>query len=504
MEFRLARIAITLLVCALLPSSSFAQSAGRWTPLVEVAPGRFLPAAGYVWDGDPRTNNLAAKVRPDLRIHSYDANGAPSFVPAPGYEWNGNPATDNLAVRVRRDLRVHQFDADGVAVSFLPGPGYVWAGNPNTLVTKVRHDLRIHHHFDSGYASFVPAPGYVWVGNPNDLVTRVRDDLRVIHVSPEGLTTFVAAGGYEFAGNPNNLVTRVRNGLAIQSDGRFLPAPGLEWMFPHDPNNFDVRTRSDLRVYSRTADGTPIFVPAPGYEWIGNKDHLTVAKSCADISGVWNAAENDLTPMVISQSGCWFRARFWNRDGTILHEIHGTEGRRMTVVRYAPGCTTEMYGRVFLGDSGLWWTIDGTQGACGIDGHSETRLFQRSGAHERLRWALNQHPNVDFDRDPEVHEPMQRSEPNRGPAMDLESARMLKDVAMRAGRIAVGAIVGGNAGKRIAGGPWGAIIGGLLVPQPTAGPDRDIRGPSGNGGGGGAPNITEGGLKGGPGSTMSR
>jgi hypothetical protein len=89
--------------------------------------------------------------------------------------------------------------------------------------------------------------------------------------------------------------------------------------------------------------------------------------------------------MAVTQSGCDFMAAFWNGDGTILHEITGKIGvnERMIAIRRAPGCTTQMYGNVFLGDSGLWWSIDGTSGGCGIDGHRETRLFEPSPTFEQ-------------------------------------------------------------------------------------------------------------------------
>jgi hypothetical protein len=147
-----------------------------------------------------------------------------------------------------------------------------------------------------------------------------------------------------------------------------------------DPNNLVVRVHRGLRLVGET------FYLNQGYDWVNPKDTQDLrVRSCGVIAGTWLVSTKELPPMVVTQAGCDFRAAFWNGDFTIFHEISGKVGvnERMTVVRRAPGCTTEMYGNVFLGGSGLWWTIDGTSGGCGLSGHRETRMFEREASYEQ-------------------------------------------------------------------------------------------------------------------------
>ena len=256
--------------------------------LIQTADGKWHPALGYTWVAPDDSKNLEVKVRPDLWLDHYDSEGRPTFVPrigytwvdpqqlttrvwaglrltgvdaagnswfvpAPGYVWDGDPQKTNLRIKVRPDLRVAATGLDGIGVSFWAAPGYVWAGDPNTLVTKVRPDLRIHHFLADGSASFIPGPAYMWVGEPNNLVTRLKPHIELVETDANGEPVFKAAFGYRWV-NPDdsdNFDVEMRPGIVDNGHG-FSLAPGYAWLYPED--------QSDLSV-----------IPAPGFVWASSE-----------------------------------------------------------------------------------------------------------------------------------------------------------------------------------------------------------------------------------------
>jgi len=141
------------------------------------------------------------------------------------------------------------------------------------------------------------------------------------------------------------------------------------------------------------------------------------AQSCDNLAGIWQIMTlngdpaNDMGPMTVNQNGCEFRGTFAGNSG-VQHVVMGSAGNGglMTVTRQdTAGCQTQMYGDMFVAlDGVLWYSINSTQGACGLPAaYKEIRRFRRISIRER-----RERPDTDGGtRSDRVF-----SEPNRAPA----------------------------------------------------------------------------------------
>jgi hypothetical protein len=197
---------------------------------------RFVPVPGYTWDGDPQKTDLRIKLRPDLQIAKTGPDDiGVSFRPAPGYVWDGEP--NNLVTRVRGDLRIHHYFADGSA-SFVPAPAYMWVGEPNDFVTRLRPHLRVSQTDANGDASgWKPEWGYRWA-YPDD-ADNFQTELKP-GIVPNGRGGFSLAAGYAWL-KPED-----------QDDLSVMPAPGYTWA---STNPRDLRVMPGDRGESHAGTG---------------------------------------------------------------------------------------------------------------------------------------------------------------------------------------------------------------------------------------------------------
>jgi hypothetical protein len=120
----------------------------------------------------------------------------------------------------------------------------------------------------------------------------------------------------------------------------------------------------------------PVKGPTPGTQPSGG------GAGCRSFAGAWRTAQNEFTPMNISQTGCSLSGSFQTKGQPVYsHALSGTAnsgGANFTIELTAPTCRGQLFGNfMYMPDGNLLYSINGSTGNCMPANFREQRIWVR-------------------------------------------------------------------------------------------------------------------------------